>query len=76
MFSNNINVKLYAEYSAMKAVGIDVSLENEYSQTKYEEYEKSRSRIDSYIFGAVPPGKDEQKWLQLTIDVSTTIKRL
>ena len=69
------SVYLYADFSAMKAVGINVSLENGYNETKYSNYVKSRNRLDSYIFGAVPPGKDEQHWLELTIEVSTICKR-
>ena len=69
MVSNDIDIGLYADFSAMEAIGVNVSLNFNYNKTKFEEWKKERNQELVYSFGAVPPGEDELEWMRQTVEV-------
>ena len=70
LVTNSIDIGLYADFSAMKAVGVNVSLNFNYNKTKFDAWTKERTQETVYSFGAVPPGDDVLAWMGKTVEVN------
>ena len=70
-----IDIKLYADYSAMDSVGFNLSLNTNYNQKWNETWRETKKAIMSYSYGAPPPSSgDEDEWHGLVVDVKRAVR--
>ena len=68
--SQQIDVKLFANFHAMKSVGMETNTSTSWNQTSYETWQKSKKELKVYAIGAKPPSGDVSQWQGLVVEVT------
>jgi len=66
--SKQIDVKLFANFHAMKSVGMETNTSTSWNQTSYETWQKSKKELKVYAIGAKPPSGDVSQWQGLVVE--------
>ena len=68
--SQQIDVTLFADFHAMKSVGMETNTSTSWNQTSYETWQKSSKELKVYAIGAKPPNGDVSQWQGLVVEVT------